>query len=307
MPKFSVVIPCYNCASTIDATIGSLKSQSLTDWEAICVDDGSSDRTLHILESYAAHDGRIRVIRQENAGPSRARNVGVAVSGGDYIAFLDSDDVWNPRKLESVLAAFDRYPEAEAVFGLVAFFKGCSSGVATLSSVKAGLADLSEFIGENPVCTLSNLTVARTSFLDTGGFDETMRYSEDLEWLIRAVAGCMKIAASSDLHVYYRTSDSGLSSDLLAMHAGWKRAIESAGNAVTRRQHFAAEATHLRYLARRALRTGAAPQVALALAMRGLRIAPRAFLGDRHRGPLTLLGCVLSPIVPLALRTRIFA
>lgn len=307
MPTFSVVIPCYNCASTIDATLGSLKGQSLTNWEAICVDDGSSDHTPRILESYAAQDSRIRVIRQENAGPSRARNLGVDLARGDYVAFLDSDDIWSTSKLESTRAALNRHPEAEAVFGRIAFFSRNPAKPATFSSATDGAAELVDFVGENPVCTLSNLTVSRAAFLETGGFHETMRYCEDLEWLIRAMAGGMTIVATADLHVYYRTSENGLSADLMAMHAGWKRAVESAGEMISRPDLFAAEATHLRYLARRALRTGAAPQVAFGLAVRGVRLAPKAFLGDRHRGPLTLLGCVLSPIVPRALRTRIFA
>ena len=255
----------------------------------------------------AAQDGRIRVIRQENAGPSRARNLGVDFARGDYVAFLDSDDIWSTSKLESTLAAFNQHPDAGAVFGRIAFFARNPAKPATFSNITAGASELADFVGENPVCTLSNLTVSRAAFLEVGGFDEKMRYSEDLEWLTRAMAGGMMIAATADLHVYYRTSENGLSADLMAMHAGWKRAVESAGDVVSRSQLIAAEATHLRYLARRALRTGAAPRVALGLAVRGLRLAPKTFLGGRHRGTLTLLGCVLSPIVPLALRTRIFA
>ena len=307
MPTFSVIIPCYNCASTLKATVGSLQAQSFSDWEAICVDDGSSDDTLHVLESYMAEDARIRVIRQDNTGPSRARNAGAAAARGKFVAFLDADDLWSPKKLESTLATFNAHPDAQAVFGRIAFFKDRSAHPATFSSVEDGVAVLSDFTGENPVCTLSNLTVGRTAFLATGGFDETMRYSEDLEWLIRVVAGGMTIASTSDLHVSYRTSAQGLSSDLPAMHRGWKRALTSAGPTLSKRQALVAEAIHLRYLARRALRTGAPAHIALSFALRGVQLSPKAFLSDRHRGPMTLLGCLLSPVIPPALRTRIFA
>ncbi len=307
MLRFSVIIPCFNCASTIDATIGSLKGQTLKDWEAICIDDGSSDHTLRILKSYAAQDDRIHVIRQGNAGPSCARNAGAAISKGQYIAFLDSDDVWSAHKLESTLSAFTKNSGVHAVFGRVGFFNEASPKVATLSDVKQGLAELTDFVGENPVCTLSNLTVARAAFLESGGFDEAMHYAEDLEWLIRALSDGMKIVSTSDLHVYYRTSSDGLSSDLLAMHDGWRQAVASAASLLSKRQLLAAEAIHLRYLARRALRTGASPRVAWTLATRGILLAPRAFLNDRYRGSMTLLGCLASPVVPLSLRTRIFA
>ena len=307
MPKFSVVIPCYNCASTIEAALQALKGQSLTNWEAVCIDDGSTDHTLRVLVGHAAQDDRIRVIRQQNAGPSRARNSGAALSRGDYIAFLDADDIWSARKLESALDAFNEHPHAGAVFGRVAFFRDGSAKVSTISCVKGRAADVAEFAGENPICTLSNLTVSRTRFLETGGFDETMRYSEDLEWLIRALAGGMQFVSTPDLHVKYRTSANGLSSDLLAMHVGWKRAVSSAGGLLSPRELLIAEALHLRYLARRALRTGAGSRIAVTLSLRGMLLAPRAFLGVRHRGPMTLLGCLASPLLPRAFRTRIFA
>jgi len=307
MPTFSVIIPCFNCASTIDATIGSLKGQTLKDWEAICIDDGSSDHTLRILESYAAKDDRIHVIRQGNAGPSCARNAGAAISKGQYIAFLDSDDVWSTHKLESALSAFRKNSEVHAVFGRIGFFNDASPKVATLSDVKQGLAELTEFVGENPVCTLSNLTAARAAFMEFGGFDVAMHYAEDLEWLIRALSDGMKISSTSDLHVYYRTSSNGLSSDLLAMHDGWRQAVTSAASFLSERELLAAEAVHLRYLSRRALRTGASPRVAWTLAVRGVLLAPKAFLNDRYRGMMTLLGCIASPIIPPSIRIRIFA
>ena len=92
-PLFSIVIPIYNVAQYLHECLDSLLAQTFTDWEAICVDDGSADGSGQILDEYAAHDARIRVVHQPNAGVSIARNNGLSRVKGDYIGFVDADDV----------------------------------------------------------------------------------------------------------------------------------------------------------------------------------------------------------------------
>lgn len=98
-PRFSVVIPTFNRASSILETLDSCFSQEFTDFEIIVVDDGSSDSTLEVL--HKVMDKRLVVVSQENAGPAAARNHGMRKSTGEYIAFLDSDDTWYPEFLSS--------------------------------------------------------------------------------------------------------------------------------------------------------------------------------------------------------------
>lgn len=88
----SVIIPCYNCEKTVDRCISSVLNQTYTNIEVFAIDDGSVDRTLERLENLQKKDARIKVIHQENEGPSAARNVGLLNAQGDYIAFVDSDD-----------------------------------------------------------------------------------------------------------------------------------------------------------------------------------------------------------------------
>jgi len=111
----SVVIPCFNCQATIAQTLASVAAQTLPPKEVILVDDGSSDRTwglLHELrESRYPHLMLLSHPGRENHGASMARALGVAHASGEYIAFLDADDLYAPRKLERQLAAFERYPE----------------------------------------------------------------------------------------------------------------------------------------------------------------------------------------------------
>lgn len=94
--KFSIVIPCYNVEAFVAEALDSVLAQTERHWEAICIDDGSVDGTGTILDDYARGDARIRVIHKKNEGVSAARNDAIRVATGDYVCFLDGDDVWDP-------------------------------------------------------------------------------------------------------------------------------------------------------------------------------------------------------------------
>jgi len=307
MPEFSVIVPCYNCADVIRDTIASLQAQSCKNWEAICVDDGSTDKTASILLDIARQDPRIHVLTQKNAGPSAARNLAACHAKGQKLAFLDADDLWFTNKLAYVSKAFQATPKAIAIFGRIAFFRDADGGDYTTSSVRPGPAKAADFMGENPSCTLSNLSVNRRAFLISGGFDETLRYAEDLEWILRMICKGKTVIATNELHVRYRASEGGLSADLEAMHSGWRAAVAPAREQLPKKLIARSEATHLRYLARRALRMKQPPRVAIDLVSRGMRASPLGFLGGGYRGPLTLLGCLVAPLLPSPIRHRIFA
>lgn len=106
--KFSVVIPTYNRAKMLAQALESVLSQSYAPLEILVVDDGSTDDTSDVAERFGKH---VRYIRQDNAGVSVARNRGIKESRGDIIAFLDSDDAWEPEKLEIHAAVYQRWPE----------------------------------------------------------------------------------------------------------------------------------------------------------------------------------------------------
>ena len=107
MPKVSVIIPTYNRAFFLSEAIDSVLNQSFRDFELIIVDDGSTDSTPHILRRW---EGRIRWMRQENSGVSRARNTGIRAARGRYLSFLDSDDLWAREKLEVQVGFLDANP-----------------------------------------------------------------------------------------------------------------------------------------------------------------------------------------------------
>jgi len=119
--KISALIPAYNCAKTIQATLDSVLRQSTPPDEILVMNDGSTDATAAILEGYGT---RIRVFWQPNGGLASARNALLARASGDLMAFLDSDDVWHPRYLEIQKALFEKYPQAVAFFTWHINFRG---------------------------------------------------------------------------------------------------------------------------------------------------------------------------------------
>ena len=108
--RVSVVIPAWNAAATIGATLASVLAQTRPADEIVVVDDGSSDGTAAIVEALASRHAALRLVRQENAGPMRARNRGVAETTGDYVAPIDADDLWANDYLAD-MAADDPHPE----------------------------------------------------------------------------------------------------------------------------------------------------------------------------------------------------
>jgi len=105
----SIVVPAYNVANEIEACIQSVQAQTYPNWELLVVNDGSTDDTAARVEKLSAGDARVRLINQVNGGVSNARNTGLREAKGDYIAFLDGDDLWDPRFLSELLAAKQSY------------------------------------------------------------------------------------------------------------------------------------------------------------------------------------------------------
>lgn len=296
MTTFSIVLPCYNAATTLLQTLESLRGQTFSNWEAICVDDGSTDGTRKLIQAASIVDARIRLVRNPGKGPSAARNFGAFSSTGAIIAFCDADDIWMPTKLAELAKTFVD-PAVDGAYGQIGFFKHTPSDATVFSTVPSGDLSIDLLLGENPVCTMSNLALRRGAFKATGGFDTSMVHNEDLEWLIRLVGGGARVIGVASLHTMYRTSVGGLSTDLSAMSAGRIRAIETAarfGMSPSARSH----AIHHRYLARRALRLGETRTLALRHAIAGLAYSPSGFFSPLRRGALTLLGSLGALFLP---------
>lgn len=306
MTDFSIIIPCYNAALTLQATLRSIQAQTCGDWEVICVDDGSTDATLDLLRAARDADPRIRVIHNDGKGPSRARNTAaISFASSDVIAFCDADDIWGPQKLDQLATCFAN-PDIDAAFGKVAFFQETPSRITSVSAVPTALLSIPMLLGENPVCTMSNIAVRRAAFLRTGGFNEKMVHNEDLDWLIRLVGTGAHVVGIDTLQTWYRSSRYGLSADLRAMQHGREAALTSAaryGYTPSR----ASDAIFLRYLSRRALRLGQGRLLPLRFALQGVLRSPAGFFDVPRRGLGTLAGALLVPFLPARLSKSLFA
>lgn len=115
-PRVSIIIPVFNKSSWIEETLISVMNQSFKDWEAIVIDDGSTDNSVEIIQEFInSHPGPWKLISQSNQGQCKTRNTGIAATRGEFIAFLDGDDCWASNKLEVQVAILDANPKASVV------------------------------------------------------------------------------------------------------------------------------------------------------------------------------------------------
>ncbi|MCP9849449.1 glycosyltransferase family A protein [Cyanobium sp. Morenito 9A2] len=300
-PSIAVVIPVHNGSALLRDTLQSVQRQSLTDWELIVLDDGSRDDSAAIATAIARDDPRIRVITQPNAGVSIARNRGVAASAAPLIAFLDADDLWHPDKLRCHVERHQGDAGLGVSFARVEFLSPGGQPTGKLASHPGHALTPVDFLCENPTTTTSNWVLRRDVFREVGGFVEKMSYSEDLEWLLRvACQGRWRIEPIERVLTYYRTSAGGLSASLERMEEGWLALIAAArGYApeVVERHFAAAQAVHLRYLARRSLRLQGDPALGADFMVRALRSDWRLLIRQPRRTGLTALAVVARLIL----------
>jgi cellulose synthase/poly-beta-1,6-N-acetylglucosamine synthase-like glycosyltransferase len=299
-PLVSVIIPCFGAAATLPVAVRSVLTQDFTDFEIIIVDDGSKDASLAVARALAAEDSRVRVIAQQNAGPAAARNRGIVEARGRYIGFLDADDRWAHTHLRTHVAHFSAHPDCGVSFARIAFFDPELTLGGRLSAHMPQLR-LADILGENPICTTSNIVARGELFAEIGGFDPALTHGEDQEWVARVLAKTRwRVCGLNKVLVDYRTSPGGLSADLARTHAGWLsmlRRVHAYAPDAAMRAAPAASALFHRYLARRALRTGQ-PRAALRPMLRALRSSPLTLLTHQpHRTAMTLAGA-LAALVP---------
>lgn len=211
MLKFSVVITSYNYGLYIRESIDSVLSQTYENFEVIIVDDGSQDGTKEIVSTYSS-DTRIKYYYQDNAGQPKAKNRGICESCGEFIAFLDADDMWMSTKLEKQLALFAD-PEVGVVYSRRKWID--PDGVEILANervLKRGKI-LNHIFVDNFVCFSSS--VIRRSYLEqVGYFDESLPMGIDYDLWIRLASVC-KFDFVDEPLVKYRTGHSNLSKNTM--------------------------------------------------------------------------------------------
>ncbi|GAA3972927.1 glycosyltransferase family 2 protein [Allohahella marinimesophila] len=307
-PLASVIVPAYNVAPYIAQALDSLFRQTLADMEIIVVDDGSSDGTAEVLKGIeTSHAGRtpcLQVIHQSNGGPSAARNAGLAVARGQYVGFLDADDLWYPEKLARHVALLEKRQSADLSFS---WFRSIDQhGEATGFIGRPDAFSFADLVRNNPIVT--TLVVARKQALvDAGGFDDTLSSHVDFDlWLRVAHLRPDNFAEVPEVLVDQRTRPGQITSDWRRMARNWEKVIQKARTlqpGIVEKVVNEARARQRLFLAKSAYRGGESRD-ALKLMLQAWRAHPTSVI-RRYEG-WSVSVAVLAAQMPQPLRVAIF-
>jgi glycosyltransferase involved in cell wall biosynthesis len=225
MPQISVIIPVYNSEKTIRQTIDSVLKQTFTDFELIAINDGSQDSSLEIIS--AIQDSRLKVFSYPNAGVSISRNRGIAQASGEFIVFLDSDDLWTADKLETQLNALRENSQAAVAYSWTDYIDEYGKFLYPGSHITLNGNVYEHILVHNFVENGSNALIRREALSEVGGFDESLFGPEDWDLLIR-LAGRYHFVAVPSPQVLYRMSGNSISASVLRQEEGCLKVIEKA-------------------------------------------------------------------------------
>lgn len=210
-PAVSVVIPFYR-ARYLRAAIESARAQTFADYEIILVDDGSPDRAE--VEACLVADGaRIRCLRQENQGPAAARNVGIRAARGVFVAFLDSDDTWEPAYLEEQLRAITKNQGFDLVYCNALMMGQPETARRTLPA--RDLVTCTTLLRDDFTVFLSGVVARREALLEVGLFDERFIHGEDFDLWVRLLKNGARMAFQPRVLLNRRLHGDSLSADAL--------------------------------------------------------------------------------------------
>lgn len=210
-PKVSVIIPAYNSSRYLAETIESVLAQSYREFEVIVVDDGSTDETLAVAQRFAP---TVRALTKANGGPASARNLAMQHASGDYLAFLDSDDLWVADKLEKQVAFLESNPQVALCYGQAVMFSGEADQkiererIGYTGEASFALLLLGDFL-PNSTVVLRSTCRERVGWLNE---DRELIAGEDYEYWLR-VAKEFPLAGLSEVLAYYRLRDGSLLGD----------------------------------------------------------------------------------------------
>jgi glycosyltransferase involved in cell wall biosynthesis len=306
--KVSVILPVYGVEKYIAEAVRSVLAQTFSNFELLIIDDGSPDRSIEICQQFT--DPRIRIIQQPNRGLSGARNTGIRHAKGEYLAFLDGDDLWAPEKLEKQVAHLDDSPKVGLSFSRSAFVDEAGKDLKTYQMPQLTGITTGYLLCGNPVGNGSAPVVRQEVFQaigkatasgEVGYFDESLRRAEDIEcWLRIAIQTPWLIEGIPEPLTLYRVNAGGLSASLLQQLASWEAVVEKtriyAPELITQWASIA-RAYQLLYLARTAVRLQIR-DLAVSLVHRAIAVHPSILLKEPRRTLLTLIAAYLLWLLP---------
>lgn len=217
-PRVSIVMPAYNRASYVGEALRSLQVEPGIDAEILVVDDGSTDGCDAVVASIAEADPRVRLIRRDHRGVSAARNAGLAAATGEYLTFLDSDDISAPGRILRQVTKLAARPDIAAVVGRRMHFSEMSADfVPQPGSIWEQTLD---------IC-LASAVFRRATFERFGGFDEALTYGEDIDFYFRLFEVDSRFLIEVETAIYYRRHAGNMTNDRDAMNRACLRAYHN--------------------------------------------------------------------------------
>jgi glycosyltransferase involved in cell wall biosynthesis len=240
-PAVSIIIPIYNAGKFLASTLDSVLAQTFSDWEGILIDDGSSDNSLAVAQSYAARFPNIRTLSQPNGGNARARNQGFAASNPNapYVVFVDADDLWAPDALRSLYDTLLSHPDAPGAHGLADNIDSVGNPLHPGEFLSYGRNRIGLLNGQPAPWPLDQPTTfsvvayedrmfpagaviyRRSALLAAGLYDESLRHYEDVDLHLRITASGSLPFLNQQLASYRRHSSNWSSHNKDGAKAYW--------------------------------------------------------------------------------------
>lgn len=215
-PLISVIIPAFNSEKTIQETIESVLNQTWKNLEIIVVNDGSQDSTLDIVTSIK--DPRLKVFSYPNAGVADSRNRGISQAGGEFISFLDADDLWTTDKLETQLKALQENPQAGVAYSWTDYIDENSQFLRGGFHSTANGDVYAELLKSNFLANGSSVLIRAQALNEVGGFDKSFTPAEDWDMYLRLAARYHFVVIPSP-QILYRVTSTSASSNVFKMEA----------------------------------------------------------------------------------------
>lgn len=223
MPAISVIIPVFNDEETISETITSVLDQSFKNLEIIVINAGSTDSTLEKISQFS--DQRLAVYSYPRANVAVNRNRGFSHAQGDYISFIDADDLWTEDKLATQIQALNEHPNCSVVYSWTDCIDEQSRIIRHCSYVKWQGDVYSQLLLDDFIGSGSNVMMTRTAFETVGGFDETLTNAQDTDMWVR-LAQIYQFAVVPRSQIRYRIRSNSMSSNILGLEKSNLTVIE---------------------------------------------------------------------------------
>lgn len=315
-PIVSIVMPVYNTAKYVEAAIDSVLAQTFKDFELLIIDDAGPDHSIDLCRAYS--DPRIRIISQANRGLAGARNTGIRNARGQFIALLDSDDLWETEKLARHVEHLWQSPDVGISYAASKMIDDDGNLLRIVQRPKLKNVSARDVFLRNPVGNGSAPVIRREVFEDIAFinearqeldyFDDTFRQSEDIEcWCRMALMTKWRFEGISGAYTRYRINEGGLSANVVKQFETWSRVkarVTELNPAFAAKWGAYAEAYQKRYLARRCFRMGEGA-LAWTLIKEALQTCPRILFEEPAKTLTTVAAVLTLRLRPERLRLRI--